>query len=336
MSQPQNLFYKLPKEIFLSGIYPFLLQTPPFEVMNNGMSNWYTRFDLYWMRLLNASKGLSFLKKTTRYVLLKNSNIVTRFLNDESFRNYVFDLVFNKSTQVGIDLSDWYRNQPSNVIELHNGSLFFPLLNGLHYVNLSSVFMDIADILSVRNVVYSDESDIFTVKNVAYLSLFTLNFEQVNLSGNIISLCLKDCGGIDFKKLPSSLRFLSLTACGIKSDLSCLSTNIEKLQLLHCDGIRKEGIKSLNFLKSFHFSSATNDTEFNDLDYSEFCSDVPEIQISFYSRYISFHVNCIDVNCFTNVISLTLTAFRSPSGLITGLPLLKYLDISMKGGCDGK
>jgi hypothetical protein len=336
MSQPQSLLSRLPQEIFLSGVYPFLLKKPPFELMMDSGMTCGDPFDIHWTRFLNTSKSFTFLKKSTRYILLKRPGVVTRFLKDETFRNSVFSLVSDKSAQIGIDFRDCYRNQPSNITEFHHGSLFFPLLNDLHYVNLSSVKIKSSYTHPISDLVFMDGRHIFSIKNIAYLSLFALNLEQMNLTGNILSLCLKDCVGIDFRRIPASVCWLSLSSCAIISDLSCLSSNIKKLQLLHCSGIKKEGIKSLNFLNFFHFTSATNAGEFREIDYSEVCSDVSEIQISFYSMSISYRLDCIDVNRFKNVVSLTLNSFRSETGFISGLQQLKYLDINMKAGCDSK
>jgi hypothetical protein len=316
MSQHQNPFYQLPHEILFSGIYPYLLQSAPFIIENHENNVTKYLYDRYWIRFLNTSKIFMKLKKATRYILLKSPAVVSKFMEEDQFRTYLFSLVDFKNKQIGVHCEDWYRNRP--IYGMLKGSFFFPILNDLHYVNLSSVYMDL--------------SNSFPIQNIAYLSLSSLDLNKIAFLGNIISLSLANCYHVDLRVLPISIRILSLFSCDIDHELNTLSKSLEKLDITNCRGLTKPGMESLTYLKSFYFTTSTfrpfnhqNDSRLTEVDFSIY-SNIPELKISLYP---SIDFKDFKINCFKNVISLTLIASAIPR--ISDLRCLEYLNIDMKG-----
>jgi hypothetical protein len=320
MSSHQNPFYQLPHEILFSGIYPYLLQSAPYIIENHENNVTKYLYDRYWIRFLNTSKIFMRLKKSTRYILLKTPTVVSKFMQEDSFRTYLFSLVCDRAKQIGVHLEDWYRNQPI-YSGTQKGSFFFPTLNELHYVNLSSV--------------YTDMSDNVQITSIAYLSISSMDLNKISLLGNIISLSLAHCYHLDLRSLPTSIRILSLVSCDIDCDSTYLSKNLEKLDISNCRGLTKKGIESLTYLKSFYFSTSTfrpfnhqSDSHLTEVDFSIY-SNIPEIKISFYPA-----INDFNINCFKNVVSLTLIESMIPR--ISCLRCVEYLNVEMRGGQESK
>jgi hypothetical protein len=315
----RNPFIQLPPEVVLSFIYPYLRQETPFEIEEDLTRTENLCHEQDWIQFLNSCQMLMTLKKRTRYILLKSSVGVEKFLHYEIFRNYLFSLIVDKSLQFGIDFSSWYHDQLiSNYSLYHREALFFPLLNGLHYVNLSSVYLDCKSTVAVGDI--------------ASISLRSLRNNDIAFFGNIFSLLLHHCY-IDLRIIPTSVRYLSLITCTITSDVCYLSQSLQKLELLDYNGnsISKEGIESLGYLKSFHFSTGV----FNPPYYEDNFEQLTNVNFSVFSNILEIEINCrsrpsngLSLSCFSNVIRLILVSSDIP--LITGLVQLQYLDVHMK------